>query len=93
MKPVYTKEDCNHFVGYSDLVRFVVENSDIDPDEAIDLVYEEILGLDEFYSMYKRSDYENLSEDDYKDNTKTYWIGSFFMSHPFMNTIYFVYEE
>lgn len=93
MTPVYTKEDCHHFVGYSNLVQFIADNSDMDLDDATDLVYETILGLDEFYSMYQRRQYENLSEDDFKDDTKTYWIASFFMAHPFMNTVYFVYEE
>lgn len=95
MIPVYTLEDCTHFVGYSDLAKFIEQNSqgNIDIDEAIDLVYDQFLGCNEPHYMCKRSNYVNISEDDFKDDPKTYWIASFFMSHSFMNTIYFVYED
>lgn len=93
MTPVYTKEDCHHFVGYSNLAQFIADNSDMNMDDAMYLLCETILGLDEFYSMHKRKDYENLSEDEFQENDKSYWIGSFFMSHPFMNTVFFIYES
>lgn len=93
MTPVYTKDQCYHYVSYSDLIKFIEENSKLCYNEVTLLVEEnDILDYDNGKISYSREHVFRCGNSIYMVY-KYNWIRDFFEAHTFMNKIMFVFDD
>lgn len=89
MKPIIKENEAIHYVSQSDLMMFISKNEDgVDLNSIVDDANNNIFNYERnVYFHEKPVDVDSYNEYLVK------WVGAFFDAHPFMNKIYFVFDD
>lgn len=90
MKPVLKKEDSIYFVSSSEMIRFILENSEMEHSKVCDFVIENGICNDEYGpGLWEKEDLDP----NYYSKVQIYWIGTFFEAHPWIKKMMIVFDN
>ena len=88
------KEEATHFVGSSNVLRFISTNLGISWNAAINFVYDNgICSYDQNISFWNKAEMNSKSAEKNYNSEAVKWVRAWFEAHPWMNNVAFVYDK
>ena len=91
MKPTLKREQAIHYVETSEIIAFIVKNTNMEWNSACDFLRSSGIFPYDGFALYERADILN-KPDDFSEN-QVKWIGEFFNCHPWINRMMICFNE
>jgi TPP-dependent 2-oxoacid decarboxylase len=92
MKPVLKQENSSHYISDGEMIKFIVENSDITWNKCCNFVRDnDIVGGEYGNAFWDKADFP-LDPAEYNEE-QIKWIGGFFEAHPWIEKMMIVFDD
>lgn len=94
MTPVLEQKKAAYFVGSSDVLTFICNNSEMNWNTAHDFMYKSgICSYDQDISYWSKTEINHKKAEKNYDPDTVKWVRGWFEAHPWMENVAFVYDK